>query len=320
MNPDPRNYWSNLRKVPCTNSTGEEIPPYGLVELEGTDDDGTFIALKPRADGCHVFVNGPTPIPDGSDGMVTSQAPIIIATDGTAGVGETWGAQAGSFLAKSTNTGFLILDAAAGHAWADRKPNSSDAAGGETGRWIRIEESTATGASGTWKGVVYDKDGSGGYEDGAAIRATFTPNGGETFINSRDYWATLNGTIEDSGTPRTVTDGVLSSSTTVTSATANFTSADVGASITGSGIPGGTTITVIGSTTSVTISAAALATASKVSLTITPLVDFPLYHSLGSDKVIVPVCRDGNEECDLWILPAPVSITENVDCETGEAL
>lgn len=69
--------------------------------------------------------------------------------------------------------------------------------------------------------------------------------------------------------PRTVADGVLNSSTTVTSATAAFTSSDVGAGITGTGIPGSTTIASVTNATTVVISASATATSSGVSLTVT---------------------------------------------------
>lgn len=68
---------------------------------------------------------------------------------------------------------------------------------------------------------------------------------------------------------RTVADGVLNSSTTVTSATAAFTSLDVGATITGTGIPVAATIASVTNGTTVVISAAATATSSSVSLTIT---------------------------------------------------
>lgn len=50
-----------------------------------------------------------------------------------------------------------------------------------------------------------------------------------------------------------------SASTTITSATSTFTSADVGATISGTGIPAGATITAVASGTSATISAAATA-------------------------------------------------------------
>lgn len=68
---------------------------------------------------------------------------------------------------------------------------------------------------------------------------------------------------------RTVADGVLNSTTTVTSATAAFTTADVGCYITGTGIPANTKISTRVSATQITLSAAATATASGVSLTIT---------------------------------------------------
>lgn len=69
---------------------------------------------------------------------------------------------------------------------------------------------------------------------------------------------------------RTITDGVTTNaSTTLTSATANFTSNDVGASVTGSGIPALTTIASRTNSTTVVLSAAATATATGVSVTIT---------------------------------------------------
>jgi hypothetical protein len=67
---------------------------------------------------------------------------------------------------------------------------------------------------------------------------------------------------------RAVVDGVLNGTTTVTSATANFQPADVGATIAGVGIPLGATIVTRGSATSVTISVAATITATGVGLTI----------------------------------------------------
>lgn len=65
-----------------------------------------------------------------------------------------------------------------------------------------------------------------------------------------------------------VADGVTNSSTTVTSATAAFTAADVGRTISGTGIPGGATIVSITNATTVVISIAATATATGVTLTI----------------------------------------------------
>lgn len=69
---------------------------------------------------------------------------------------------------------------------------------------------------------------------------------------------------------RTVSDGVLNSTTTVTSATASFVAADLGKTIGGVGIPAGAVIQTVTSGTAVVLSQAATATASGVSLAIGP--------------------------------------------------
>lgn len=67
----------------------------------------------------------------------------------------------------------------------------------------------------------------------------------------------------------TVADGVTTNaSATVTSATAAFQSGDVGKTISGTGIPGGTTILQVASATSIVLSANATATGSGITLTI----------------------------------------------------
>lgn len=68
--------------------------------------------------------------------------------------------------------------------------------------------------------------------------------------------------------PRTVADAVLNSTTTVTSANANFTAADVGRIVAATGIPVGTTIASVTDEATIVLSAAATATGSGVSLTI----------------------------------------------------
>lgn len=70
------------------------------------------------------------------------------------------------------------------------------------------------------------------------------------------------------GTARIVTDGVLASNTTVTSATAAFVVGDIGTGIIATGIPAGTTITARASGTSITISQAATVSGSGVTLNI----------------------------------------------------
>ena len=72
---------------------------------------------------------------------------------------------------------------------------------------------------------------------------------------------------------RAVTDGVTTDTDeTVTSATAAFTAADIGKTVTGTGIPANATVATVNSATSIELSAAATATDTGVSITIgTPL-------------------------------------------------
>lgn len=69
-------------------------------------------------------------------------------------------------------------------------------------------------------------------------------------------------------TAGSVTDGATNSNTTVTSATAQFFSGDVGKTIAGGSIPGGATISSVTNATTVVISSAATTTATSVTLTI----------------------------------------------------
>jgi hypothetical protein len=76
--------------------------------------------------------------------------------------------------------------------------------------------------------------------------------------------------INGAAAPRTVTDGVTTlSSTTVTSATAFFNQSDVGETITGTGIPGSTTIASVTNATTAVLSAPASAGGVSISFTIT---------------------------------------------------
>lgn len=79
----------------------------------------------------------------------------------------------------------------------------------------------------------------------------------------------LGGTIFTGANTRTVTDGATTSaSPNLSSATAAWTSADVGATVTGTGIPSSTTILSITSATVAVMSANATATGASVSVTI----------------------------------------------------
>lgn len=68
---------------------------------------------------------------------------------------------------------------------------------------------------------------------------------------------------------RTATISTTSASTDVTAAAPTFTSADVGSTIVGTGIPAGATVTAVASPTAATLSAAATATGTP-EVTITP--------------------------------------------------
>lgn len=66
------------------------------------------------------------------------------------------------------------------------------------------------------------------------------------------------------GVNKTVTDGVTNTDTSLVSATAAFVSTDVGTTVTGTGIPGGTTIASVTNATTVVLSAPTTATATGV--------------------------------------------------------
>ena len=76
-------------------------------------------------------------------------------------------------------------------------------------------------------------------------------------------------TITGPSETRSVTDGATTNaSTTLTSATAAFTANDVGAEISGAGIPAGTTISSVTNATTAVLSAAATVTATLVTVTV----------------------------------------------------
>jgi Tfp pilus assembly protein PilW len=79
---------------------------------------------------------------------------------------------------------------------------------------------------------------------------------------------TATGTTVSYPNSRTVTDAITTSgSATLTSATAGFTSADIGASVAGVNIPAGTTVQSVSNSTTVTLSANATASMSNATVT-----------------------------------------------------
>jgi len=96
----------------------------------------------------------------------------------------------------------------------------------------------------------------------------YISQGGDPYAKRRDPTVTMNanGVIVNY---RGVSDGVIASdSTTLTSATAGFTSADVGKTVIGTGVPSGTTIQSCTSATAVVMSAKASASTSGTAVTI----------------------------------------------------
>lgn len=109
---------------------------------------------------------------------------------------------------------------------------------------------------------------------GAATVAEIVISPGTSFeMNPGDFVSCIGGVwtvVPASAMGRQVNDGATNSNTTLTSATAAFSSTlDPGAYIAGAGIPPGTTIASVTNSTTVVLSQAATATATGVALTIT---------------------------------------------------
>ncbi|MGP8160421.1 MAG: phage major capsid protein [Candidatus Dormibacteria bacterium] len=113
--------------------------------------------------------------------------------------------------------------------------------------------------------------------------------------------AGITGLIPQAGTvvkhSRFVADGVTNATTTVTSATAAFTSADVGSFVTGVGIPAGATIASVTNATTIVLSAAATTTATGVTLTIT--TNYLVYDRLVD---ALTAAQDAYADPKFWII------------------
>lgn len=146
--------------------------------------------------------------------------------------------------------------------------NSTDASGHLNSSWIALTGTIGPPDSGT------DSSGGSAAADAANYPCPPTPAqyaGGVTcFLEYGDLARdrVLIPLSFGASPCRDVTDGELSGNTTVTSATALFTSTDDGSSITGVDIPTGTTITSVTSSSQATMSAPATGSAANVSLTI----------------------------------------------------
>jgi hypothetical protein len=97
-----------------------------------------------------------------------------------------------------------------------------------------------------------------------------------------NHSGTGGGAVTSSANTRTVTDGVINTDTSLVSATAAFTSADVNRQVAGTGIDPGTTIASVTNATTVVLSAATTATASGVTVLIGTNVDTPIGYIMES--------------------------------------
>lgn len=114
------------RWLPCLNISGAEIPPFGVVRLVELNEDGQFEVDYPNQNNYPygLAFNGPTTIPAGGTGAVTTDTPFwgyydATVLDDSAGsmdatpvVGEIWGPKSGSFALHSDKVGFRVLSTA----------------------------------------------------------------------------------------------------------------------------------------------------------------------------------------------------------------
>lgn len=118
-----------------------------------------------------------------------------------------------------------------------------------------------------------------------------------SFSGDAQYSANLTPYREEFAGAREVTDGVTTDTdNTVTSASAAFTAADVGAAVVGAGIPDGTTIASVTNATTVELSDPATASATGVTITITHAAVFEFANEAvetveeGDDIFALGVC------------------------------
>ena len=81
---EAKEYLQAQRWLPCRNLSGEEAPPYAVMFVTDTYDDGTLQVDKPDADRgtWQVVINGPTAIPDQGYGECTRDFPARALCNG----------------------------------------------------------------------------------------------------------------------------------------------------------------------------------------------------------------------------------------------
>jgi hypothetical protein len=129
---------------------------------------------------------------------------------------------------------------------------------------------SSSGTEATFQGFLASAGGNSAFniDAGACVRPQIGIVTGSGATPTYPFENDIKPIINQVNASRSVADGVENGTTTVTSATANFTGADVNQTISGAGIPADTVISSVTNSTTVVISNAATQTATGVALTI----------------------------------------------------
>lgn len=141
--------------IPFKNNSGEEIPPYGVFKVTGTENVGSrslIVAEKPDTYGSQYlhFINGITAVADGKCGSCCNTFPCLAKHGtGTLAIGELWGPRNDSWALEEQTGGFIVIgQASSGIAIVNRFPMLAF-----TGKY---DSNTTQGNSGTvsvyWQG------------------------------------------------------------------------------------------------------------------------------------------------------------------------
>jgi hypothetical protein len=99
--------------IPVFNTTGETVPPYGVMQIAGASlvgDDTLYHIIKPTGSANAKYViNSPADFPSQGYGFATDLYPADAATIGIAIAGQEWGPIADSWRLAPNGKGFLIL-------------------------------------------------------------------------------------------------------------------------------------------------------------------------------------------------------------------
>jgi hypothetical protein len=113
---DPKAAVGGGRGMPFKNTSGEEVPAYGVVQFDDTElINGSIVwkIKKPGADSnvANVAFNGPTKVAANGFGSCTYDAPcrVLYEYPPDVAVGDTVGPKSGSFYISADGSGFEVL-------------------------------------------------------------------------------------------------------------------------------------------------------------------------------------------------------------------